>query len=313
MQVFRNFFPKRPEAAPARPPAPQAAAQPPAQTAAHAPMVPPRSQRPASEPVYNAANLDATQRAELRWHMGNLRNPASHLDKSLEGNAPFGLVPLTPRQSAHKALHEHMRKQEESYDLRGTFTGREHALSSREADGKLYPNHERLARGDERTIQYPGRYPDGTREMSHYHDSPGIVPDLPSHKDRARAFQDRTNANHGPNTSIEENMMIDARTGKTFVYDGQVIHNKDTGEKFSPFLETYDPYQPKIPPGRDVFRQGVEIPKADPAAMPAYPPKAHLEGPPLPGGQIPFDPSGNLPPKDEFGRARGLPPLLRDL
>lgn len=92
-------------------------------------------------------------------------------------------------------------------------------------------------------------------------------------------------------------------------YDGQVIHNRGTGEKFSPFMETYDPYKVHIPPGRDVARDGVEIPKADPDKMPAYPPKAHLEGPPLPGRQTPFDPSGNLPPKDPFRQARGLPPL----
>ena len=307
MQVFRNFF-QRPTAAPMAPraAAPPAAPSPQAQTA---PAVPPQAQRPRSEPVYNPAGLDATGRAELRWHMKNLGNPPPYHDKTKEANVPFDLVPLTPRQSAHKAMHEHMRKQEESYDLHRTFEGREHALSSREQDGKLFPNHERLARGGTHNVQYPGRYPDGTKEVSHYHDSPGIVPDLPSHQDRARAFQDRTNANHGPNTSIGENMMIDARTGKTFVYDGQAIQNHATGEKFSPFMETYDPYKVHIPPGRDVARDGVEIPKADPSRMPAFPPKAHLEGPPLPGGQTPLDPSGNLPPKDPFGRARGLPPL----
>jgi hypothetical protein len=185
-----------------------------------------------------------------------------------------GTVELTPGESAHRHAHGYLLKRES----KGGPLRNETQLTSRVADGKVYPNQRGLIHGSAEGVDFlPGLYPDGTRYNSHTHVSPLSIPDTPSTEDRMVAHDDATNKFHGPNTRMERGMMIDMNTGKDFVYTGEIRSDSRSGNEYSPFYQAIDPYYNKpIPPGTDIFATGVEIPVVRKSDLPQPPPPAHL-------------------------------------
>lgn len=205
----------------------------------------------------------------LEFEKGN-----SQVFNTPEHSRSSGKTELTPSESAHKAMHNHMLKQESM----GSPLNHETQLTSREENGRLYPNQARLMHGHESGVEpRPGMYPDGTRHNSHTHVSPYAVPNMPSTEDRMVAFEDATNGFHGPNTRMDRGIMMDKTTGKDFVYTGEIATSRQTRQEFSPYLEATDPhYNKPIPRDANLFKEGIEIPVVRKSDLPTPPPAAHL-------------------------------------
>ncbi len=189
-----------------------------------------------------------------------------------EHNRPTGTSDMTARQSAQTSMHDYMRKPENG----GLQGNQESMLASREVNGRLYPNQPNLAYGTEKNVRgQPGMFPDGTAEVSHTHVSPSLQPGKVSTADRRAANYNITNANHGPNTNISQEMMLDRTPGgggKNYGYDGTIKDNPRNGKEFAPYQELRDPYKVQVPPGTAGHNRGVEIPVLKPLPPAQLPP-----------------------------------------